>query len=180
MVEIALHILDLIENSINARASIVRVTVNESPSRDLLEIRIEDNGAGLGVTPEQALDPFYTTKPGKRVGLGLALFAGAAERAGGRLKLGQSVLGGVCVDVVMQLSHIDRAPLGDLPTTFSSVVCTNPDLDLQLRFLVEGAEREVRVKDLDDARQRGTAGLTVARKVSQEVKTALASVGMRS
>ena len=35
---------------------------------------------GLPVAPEQALDPFYTTKEGKKTGLGLSLFRQAAAR----------------------------------------------------------------------------------------------------
>ncbi len=94
MREIALHILDLIENSIRAQASIIAVSVEAMPEQDLLRIVIEDNGTGLKVSPEAALDPFYTTKSGKRTGLGLSLFRAAAESTGGRLTLGKSSLGG--------------------------------------------------------------------------------------
>ena len=148
MRELSLHILDLIENSVRVEASVVRVSVIEDREEDTLTIMVEDNGPGLNVAPEVAADPFYTTSQGKRTGLGLSLFRAAAERAGGTMRVGRSELGGVAVEVVMQLSHIDRTPLGDLPATLSTVVCTNPHLDLICRFVADGTNRTVRVRDV--------------------------------
>lgn len=130
MRELSLHILDLIENSLRAGASIISVTVREDITANLLEIVIEDNGSGLSVSPEKALDPYYTTKAGKRTGLGLSLFKATAEQCDGRLSIAKSPLGGAAVTATMRLRHIDRPPLGDLAATLSSVVCTNPDLDI--------------------------------------------------
>jgi signal transduction histidine kinase len=87
MRDLSLHILDIIENSIRAGASEVRVAIEEDPAADLLKIVVEDNGPGLGLPEQVVLDPFYTTKKGKHVGLGLSLFREAALRAGGDLKL---------------------------------------------------------------------------------------------
>ena len=89
---LSLHILDLVENSIRAQATTIVIRIVADPAADLLRIEIEDDGTGLKVTPEQALDPFYTTKGGKRTGLGLSLFRAAAEAAGGGLTLGLTVL----------------------------------------------------------------------------------------
>jgi anti-sigma regulatory factor (Ser/Thr protein kinase) len=148
MRELSHHILDLIENSVHAGASVMCVSVIEDRREDTLKIILEDNGPGLSVAPEVATGPFYTTSQGKRTGLGLSLFRAAAEQAGGMMRLGRSELGGVSVEAVMQLSHIDRTPLGDLPTTLSTVVCTNPDLDLVCCFIVDGVRRTVRVRDV--------------------------------
>jgi signal transduction histidine kinase len=133
MRELSLHMLDLIENSLRAAASIIAVTVEAEPEGDRLRITIEDNGSGLKVKPEEALDPFYTTKTGKRTGLGLSLFKAAAEATGGRLTIGKSDLGdvGVRVTAELGLTHIDRAPLGDLAGTLASVVCTYPGVDFR-------------------------------------------------
>jgi anti-sigma regulatory factor (Ser/Thr protein kinase) len=132
--EISLHILDMIENSIEAGASRVVVSVSENTRRDVLELRVEDDGPGLSVPWKLAVDPFYTTKKGKSTGLGLSLLKASAERAGGRLTLARSPLGGLAVKVVMKLRHVDRAPLGDLPGTAAAMVCTHPDLELCFRI----------------------------------------------
>ena len=177
MDELALHVLDVIENSVRANASRIVVTVEEKIDANLLEITIEDNGSGLPVAPEEALDPFYTTKSGKKTGLGLSLFRAAAEQAGGSLTIGRSPLGGVAVKAVMVLNSIDRSPLGDLATTLSSVVCTNPHLDLCCRLIGGNVSCEVRVSDVAqelDAHDRH--GLAVARRMSEKIRKGLSAI----
>jgi anti-sigma regulatory factor (Ser/Thr protein kinase) len=115
--DLSLHILDVMENSIRAGATAISLTVAEDPEQDRLTIIVEDNGPGLSVPPDVATDPFYTTKNGKRTGLGLSLLRATAEQAGGKLTLRRSELGGLAVEAAMQLSHVDRSPLGDLAAT---------------------------------------------------------------
>lgn len=147
MYELSLHVLDLMENSLRAGASVIVVSVIEDPGRDRLELVVEDNGPGLNTTPQGALNPFYTTKAGKRTGLGLSLFQAAAERAGGALELGPSILGGLKVAAHMQLGHVDRNPMGDLPATVATVALTNPELDLRVRLMSGETLTEVRLQD---------------------------------
>jgi hypothetical protein len=174
MRDLSLHVLDLIENAIRAEASVIVVSIAEHPEKDLLEIAVEDNGRGLTVPAEVVTDPFFTTKNGKRTGLGLSLFRAAAERAGGTLTLARSGLGGLAVNATMQLSHIDRSPLGDVAATLSSVVCTNPNLDLRCRFAVSGRECVVRVLDVEKELPVGERrGLAVARLFSEKVRNGL-------
>jgi signal transduction histidine kinase len=146
--DLSLHILDLAENSLPAGATIIAVTVAADDAADRLTILVEDNGPGLSVPPEVAADPFYTTKSGKQVGLGLALMKGAAERAGGTAVIGSSALGGVAVKAEMGLSHIDRTPLGDLATTVSTLVCTHPDVDFRITLRRGNEEQTLRSLDL--------------------------------
>lgn len=177
MRELSLHILDVIENSIRAGASIISVTLRENQHSDLLEIVVEDNGPGMAVSPDQAVNPFFTTKDGKKTGLGLSLFQAASEQAGGSLVLGKSALGGVAVTAQMRLNHVDRRPLGDLAATLSSVVCTNPDLDLRCRFIGSNGENTVRVSELAaDFRDGERCGLALARRVSEKIKTGLGAI----
>ena len=177
MRDISLHVLDLIENSIRVGATRVSVTVAEDPEQDLLEITVEDNGPGLDVATDTAADPFYTTKAGKRTGLGLSLFRAAAERAEGELTISRSPLGGALVRATMWLSHIDRSPMGDLAATFSSVVLTNPQIDLTCTFRVGDRECVVRASDVATelpAGERG--GLAVARKVRDRIRSGLSEL----
>ena len=129
MVELALHILDIVENATRAGAAIVAVIVASSRLTNLMTISIEDDGPGLPVEPEQALDPFFTTKMGKRTGLGLSLFRAAAEQAAGCFELTRSDLGGVAVRAQFQRDHLDRAPLGDLAGTLAMAALTHPETD---------------------------------------------------
>ena len=47
MKELSLNILDIAQNSINAGASLVEITVAEDHDRDLLTITVSDNGRGM-------------------------------------------------------------------------------------------------------------------------------------
>jgi anti-sigma regulatory factor (Ser/Thr protein kinase) len=177
MRELSLHILDLIENSIRAGAAVISVSITESQELNFLRIVVEDNGPGLSVPPEMATDPFYTTKSGAPTGLGLSLFQAAAERAGGKLKLGTSNLGGLAVEVVMQLNHIDRSPLGDFAATISSVACTNPDIDIRCRISTDERERMMRISDVVERLPLHNLPIfETARAISEEIREASLSL----
>jgi hypothetical protein len=186
--ELSLHILDLIENAVTAGASIVAVEIGVEPGWDLMRITVEDNGPGLSVPEEQAMDPFYTTKEGKKTGLGLSLFRFRIEQAGGELALERSPLGGLAVRAALRLTHVDRNPLGDLASTLSSVVACNPRLELSLRIRVE--EREQVIASSDVAREwvvpdgsvpaAGEAGrLSVARQMYRKIKAGLEALQIK-
>jgi hypothetical protein len=178
--DLSLHLLDLIENSIAAGASTVWIRITQDPSRDFMELVVEDDGRGLSVNPELALDPFYTTKTGKRTGLGLALLRANAELAGGALRLQRSARGGgLCVCARLQLGHIDRVPLGDIASTLAMAACTNPDLDLVGEFQVDERHFALRVSE---ARQglppEQRDAVSVAQTVAQRVSAGLQQIGM--
>jgi hypothetical protein len=126
--ELALHLLDVIENSVRAQATVIRVSVLLDSAADTLTLRLEDDGPGLSITPEQVLDPFYTTKKGKRTGLGLSLLRAAAEQAGGGMSLSRSEFGGLQVEASFKYAHVDRAPLGDVAATIKSIALSNPQI----------------------------------------------------
>jgi anti-sigma regulatory factor (Ser/Thr protein kinase) len=175
--ELSLHILDLVENAIRAGATRIEVTVDEQPERNLLSIGVEDNGPGLRVSAQAASDPFYTTKEGKRTGLGLSLLRHRAELADGEMKLERSAMGGLAVRAVMKLAHVDRSPLGDLGATLASVVCSNPDVELCSRLKV--GERELEVSSGEIARGIPAAHrseIVVARLVRQGIEEGLTAL----
>ncbi|HNQ65098.1 MAG TPA: ATP-binding protein [Smithella sp.] len=130
MLELAAHILDIAENSVRAGAKLVNITIIEDDKKNLLSIEINDDGHGM--TEEEivkALDPFYTTKKVRRVGLGLPLLAEAAKRAGGDLRL-KSVKGkGTKLKVTFQLDHLDRQPMGNITTTIRNLIAGNSFVD---------------------------------------------------
>lgn len=126
--ELALHLLDIIENAVRAQAGIVRVNVCLDANRHVLTLCVEDDGPGLPVSPDDALNPFFTTKAGKRTGLGLSLFRAAAQQAGGDMILAESEFGGAKVEARFEYDHLDRAPLGDLARTMKILAVSNPEV----------------------------------------------------
>lgn len=181
MRELALHILDLMENSIRAGATIIAFRIEADPVKDRLRIEIEDNGPGLKVSPEVALNPFYTTKRGKRTGLGLTLFQEAAERAGGRLRIEKGLLGGLLVRGEMNLRHIDRTPMGDLPGTLGSMVCTHPAVDFHI--LLQLGDKRFAIQTHTLAEQNGIPledGLSLAQNLIETLKTNMEFSGIET
>ncbi len=129
MRELSLHLLDVAENSVNAKAKKVTILVLEDLRSDRLYLSIEDDGVGMSEEMvARVTDPFVTTRTTRKVGLGLPLLKGAAEACNGYLRV-QSTLGiGTKVEIQFQRSHIDRMPLGDLPATILSLAIGFPSI----------------------------------------------------
>lgn len=175
MRELSLHIMDLVENAMAAGATVIEIGVERDPQADRLSIAVEDNGPGLGVPWEMACDPFYTTKPGKKTGLGLSLLRFRAEQAGGGMEVGRSGLGGLAVRASMRLSHVDRSPLGDLAATLCALVSAGGGLDLRLRMRAGDREWRVGARETAGELPAGRRGeLAVARRMYEKVLEGLA------
>lgn len=129
MRELALHILDIAENSISAKATRIRIAVEENLQADRLRIVIEDNGKGMdAATLTRITDPFVTSRTTRKVGLGIPFFKAAAEACEGSLNIQSEPGVGTTVDVVFKHSHIDRMPLGDLCSTLLTLIVGTPDI----------------------------------------------------
>jgi hypothetical protein len=152
--DVSLYMLELIENSIRAKAGVIAIAVEFDFELDRLLVSVEDDGEGIRVPAEVVLDPFYTTCTWKKVGLGLSLLKVVAESAGGGLQIGQSeALGGAAIDVWMGLSHLDRPPLGDIAATLSTMIMTNPTIDFRLQMTCAETSYSFRLAEF--ARQYG-------------------------
>lgn len=133
MEDVSLHILDIVENALRAGARHVTIRLTESQREDRLTLEVIDDGAGMDAeTLGRATDPFFTTKEGKRVGLGLPLLAQAAEEAGGKLEVESAPGKGTKVTAAFRLSHIDRRPLGNIDETMRCLEATHPEVCLRL------------------------------------------------
>jgi len=137
--EIALHILDIAENSITAGADQVIIQINEDLKNDLLQINILDNGKGMDAdTVEKITDPFITSRTTRKVGLGIPFFKAAAEACDGCFNIESQPGVGTDVSVSFKHSHIDRMPLGNLTSTFLSLLIGAPDIHWVFEHKVNG------------------------------------------
>lgn len=135
MLELALHILDITENSVRAGAKTVWIEILEESRKDLLSFAIRDDGQGMSkAVLEKVMDPFFTSKKVRKVGLGLPMLAEAAERAGGRFAIESQEGLGTRVAVEFQFSHIDRQPLGDISGALTVLIAGNDGVDFVLRY----------------------------------------------
>ena len=136
MEDLSLHILDVVENSIRARAGRVSIRLEENRPDGLLFLEIDDDGEGMDEETKAAcLDPFFTTKGGKGVGLGLAFLAQSAEETGGCLSIESARGKGTKVRATYHMGHIDLRPLGDVEGTIRCLKATHPEIDLRYEYV---------------------------------------------
>ncbi|UCD81005.1 MAG: ATP-binding protein [Desulfobacterales bacterium] len=151
MRELSLHILDIAENGITAGADCIQILINENRKEDLLLIVIEDNGRGM---PEEKFknptDPFITSRTTRRVGLGLSLLAAAAQRCGGKIEIETEAGRGTRVTATFRHNHIDRAPIGDMASTITTLIMGNPQVDFVYRHIIDAREFTLDTRDLKE------------------------------
>ena len=127
MEDLSLHVLDVAENALAANADRIEVRIIEESAQDAVRIEIEDNGCGMDEeASRQALDPFYTTKSMKPVGLGLPLLAQAAREAAGIMEIRTAPGKGTLIRATFQQSHMDLKPIGDMLQTMATLACAHP------------------------------------------------------
>ncbi len=135
MEDLSLHILDIVENALTACASRIEIRIAEDAQQDLLTLEIADNGKGMDPqTRQRTLDPFFTTRTTRRVGLGLPLLAQAAEQAGGGLEVVSEPGRGTTVRAQFRLSHPDLKPMGDVADTIRTILAGRPELSLRFEY----------------------------------------------
>ena len=151
MTEIALHILDIANNSTRAEAGNVDISIDADSAKDTLTVTVADDGKGMS---EELLakvaDPFATTRTTRKVGLGIPLFKQAAELTGGGLKIRSGLGKGTTVTATFGLRHIDRVPLGDMGATMSTLIGGSPNTDFTLVFTSDGREYRFSTKEVKD------------------------------
>ena len=131
MKNVALHILDLVENSVRAKARMVKVAIKEDPGNDLYLLSVEDDGEGMDVEEKtKATDPFYTSRSTRKVGLGLPLIRQNAERTGGTFALVSEPGKGTKLEARFVMSHPDRLPLGEIDDVLVLLAVSSPQIQL--------------------------------------------------
>lgn len=138
MRELALHLLDIAENSVSAQASTIWITVEEDSAADRLRMAVEDNGKGMDAEMvARVVDPFVTSRTTRKVGLGIPLLKAAAEACNGFFTISSTPGKGTQVKVEFQHSHIDRMPLGNLPSTILTLVVGSPQVHWIFRYQMD-------------------------------------------
>ncbi|MFO7889091.1 MAG: ATP-binding protein [bacterium] len=143
MLELSMHIIDIIENSVRAGADKIYIKIDENKKKNIFSITIKDNGRGMDkIFLKKVFDPFTTTKKNKKVGLGLSLLKAAAQRCGGDMIIKSSPENGTELKADFVLSHIDRQPLGDIIETMVVLVTGYS----QVEFILEHRKNNKRLQ----------------------------------
>ncbi len=137
---IADHIMDIVQNSFNANASKVTLTIIEKDD-GTFRFKIEDNGKGMDEQELQRIfDPFYTTRDPKirRVGLGLPFLKQAAELSGGNVSVQSKKGVGTVVEAVFNTRHIDCQEVGNLADAISTLILMANDVEFVVKRFKDG------------------------------------------
>jgi anti-sigma regulatory factor (Ser/Thr protein kinase) len=135
--ELSLHILDLVENGIQAGATQIDITIDETHLHTHIKITVTDNGRGIDPAMLAVIsDPFVTTRTTRRVGLGIALFKAAAERCSGEFSIQSRKGSGTTVTATFGIDHLDRAPVGDMGQTLTTLIAGYPDIGIRYHHIL--------------------------------------------
>ena len=145
MKELSLNVLDITENSVKAGATLIEIEICESG--ETLTMSVSDNGCGM---KEEILrgvmDPFYTTRTTRKVGLGIPLLKLAAEQTGGYVTIASRHESeypdshGTTIKALFFKNHIDFTPMGDIVSTVTTLIQGSPEIDFTFRHTLENRE----------------------------------------
>ena len=146
-------VADVAANSIEANASLVRVSVVEADGQ--VALTVEDNGKGMDAeTAARAFDPFFT-EPGKhdkrKIGMGLPFVKQTCDACGGTVSLKSEKGVGTVLACTFRADSIDLPPMGDLASAVLSLFSFAGDFELVFTHRRGGESYEVSRSELKDA-----------------------------
>ena len=135
MKELSLNVLDIVQNSITAGAKEILISLSESED-GWLTLKIQDDGCGMTEeTVRNVINPFYTTRKTRKVGMGIPLLKMAAEQTGGKLEIvsvhetDDADKHGTLVTATFDTKHMDFTPIGDIVSTICTIIQGHPEVD---------------------------------------------------
>ena len=153
MKELSLNILDVAENSVKAGASLTQILLTEQDG--MLKLEIVDDGCGMSEdVVRSVVDPFYTTRTTRKVGMGIPLLRLACEQTGGSLGIvsttqeADPVAHGTHVTATFDMNHIDFTPLGDVSASILTLIQGHPDTDFLFRHIMDDRVVELDTREL--------------------------------
>jgi anti-sigma regulatory factor (Ser/Thr protein kinase) len=178
MKEIALHIMDITQNSIRADASEITVTLGESVSDDTLTLTIDDNGTGMEPDAcRRASDPWFTSRTTRKVGMGLPLLQMNARLSGGEMTIDSAPGKGTTVFATFGYSHVDRPPLGDVSGTMALLIMANPAINITYNHLCEGNRWGISTNQIKEELGEGAlADLTIVSSLKEIISQNVAEL----
>lgn len=143
-------ITDLVQNSIEAHATEINLSVKET--RKNLKVVIADNGKGMSAEIlEKAKDPFYSDgikHKHRKVGLGLPFLFQTAEMTGGAAKIESEEGVGTNVSFNLDPQHLDLPMFGNFTTAVVTLMTYGFEGNLTIERSIEQQNYEVSKNEL--------------------------------
>ena len=148
MFGLSLHILDLIEHFIQARVSALSVDVEWDHLNGVMKIQLKDSSPVFtDVSDEKKGGSLRNMKNSGR-DIDLECLRNTAARYGSIFEIGKGELDETTVTGTVELDSIKGEIHRDLAVMLSSIVCTNPDLDLTFEFRADERKCSMRVSEI--------------------------------
>ncbi len=145
------HILDIVQNSVRAKATLIEIIVKEDKKNDFCSLIIKDNGCGMSKEIlEQAANPFFTSRTTRKVGLGIPLLKHNAEMAGGGFSLESESGKGTVLTATFGLTNIDKPPLGDIWESFYLTLLSYSEGNLVYRHTTPKGDFQISSDELKE------------------------------
>ncbi|MCT4598234.1 MAG: ATP-binding protein [Vallitalea sp.] len=151
MKELSMHILDIAQNSVRAKAHNITIIVKENIIDNLFEFSIKDDGTGIPKDIfEDILNPFTTSRTMRKVGLGLPLLDDTCNLCNGNLSIETIVNEGTALKAVMEYNHIDRPPMGDIVATIAMLITSNSDINIKYIHYYNDSTFDISTKEIKE------------------------------
>jgi len=157
--DLSFHIVDVVQNSVTAGADRVEIVIEASVRKDRIQLKICDNGRGMDTdTVRRVQDPFYTTKSGKKVGLGIPLMKETALHCDGAFELTSRLDKGTRIRAEYRLTHIDTPPMGPVDETIFQLIVATPEVNMVFVWMTDAGRFAVSTHEIRE--QIGEMSLT--------------------
>ncbi|MBQ4137651.1 MAG: ATP-binding protein [Clostridia bacterium] len=160
MKELSLNILDIAQNSITARSTLIKIELVEEGN--LFTLTISDNGCGMSPEMvESVTDPFCTTRKTRKVGLGIPFLKMQAEMTGGSFSISSKseleypLDHGTVTKASFYKDHIDFTPLGDIISSLCTLIHGAGDIDILFTHKTEQNEVALDTRELKEVLGEG-------------------------
>lgn len=146
-----MHILDIAQNSVRAKAHNINIIVKEISNENLFEFSIKDDGTGI---PEEIFrdirNPFTTSRTTRRVGLGIPLLDNTCHQCNGKLDIETCINKGTYIRAIMDYNHIDRPPIGDMVSTIATLISSNSDINIHYVHYYNYSSFDISTNEIKD------------------------------
>ena len=141
MEDLAMHLMEILINSISAGAKRVILFIRDSVRDDVIEITVKDDGKGMSKEmAERVASPFTTSRTTRKVGLGLAFLSGLCEMCNGKFELESELGVGTTVNASIQKSHLDAPMMGDIGNLIMTAVQSGKDCEIEFHYKTDNDE----------------------------------------
>lgn len=138
MKDIAEHILDITQNSITAKSGFIEIKIHISDTENHYQLIIIDNGVGMDKNKvKQVVDPFYTSRSTRKVGMGIPFLIQNAEITGGQVLITSKPGEGTIIQASFVKDSIDLIPEGDIASAIVLLVATNTDINFEFEYATQ-------------------------------------------